>query len=75
MAYSDSDMYLNLLKNGMFVQRMYSNSGYADSSAFTTNLYLQAGDKIWIVNGGYGSDHLHPGNYNCFSVMLSKEKY
>ncbi|KAK3104990.1 hypothetical protein FSP39_014809 [Pinctada imbricata] len=73
MAYSNTEMYFTLLKNGVYVQKMYSNLDTSDTSAFTTNLYLQAGDAIWVVNGGHDSGHLHPNNYNCFSVNNSTQ--
>ncbi|KAK3108979.1 hypothetical protein FSP39_020164 [Pinctada imbricata] len=73
MAYSHTIMYLHLVKNGVYINQIFSNDGFADSSTKTVNLELQANDEVWIRNGGGQDSQLHIGDYNCFSGMLVRE--
>ncbi|KAK3104474.1 hypothetical protein FSP39_002864 [Pinctada imbricata] len=72
VAYFNTEMYVQLTRNGMNVHQIYSNGDRADSSTLTLNLYLQASDII-VIKSERAGDRLHPYEYNCFSGMLVRE--
>ena len=71
MAETTSAGVLNIMKNGEFVVKSYSNKGEYDSSSVTIHLQLNSSDAVWVENGS-GVRQLTYGGDNCFSGILEK---
>ena len=70
MSHHKEGLFLNFVKNGAVVAKLYASNIDASSSTQVVHVHLEVSDRVWINNGGPSGQHLHD-TYNCFSGILN----